>query len=410
MYSHCRRAGRMIYRLAICLSLLSIASPVLAALPATAGVLATSPETPGPAVDLAPQARSAILIDAITGTVLYEKRPHQRLPIASVTKIPTMLLAFEAIDRGQVRLTDRVKTSEYAASMGGSQIFLQPGEEMSLSDMLKGVAIASANDAAVAVAEHLAGSEAAFVNLMNQRARELGLRDSHFVNSNGLPAPNHYSSAYDIAEFSRELMKHEGVTKFTGIYSDYLRKGSDRPFWLVNTNKLVRFYTGMDGIKTGFTSESGYCLSATAKRGQFRPIAVVLGAPTAKVRNAEITAMMNYAFAHYDTRLLYVRGQTVTLAPVSRGRLEAVGVTPVAPVGVLVDKLRHTTTGRVITEISPLRAPVKKGQVAGYAQVMEGGRTVVRVPLVAVADVPKISLFEMMGRTLRRVLVLGATR
>ena len=245
---------------------------------------------------------------------------------------------------------------------------------------------------------------------MDERAAQLGLRDSHFVNPNGLPAPNHYSSAHDIAVFSRELLKHDGVTQFTGIYSDYLRKGSAKPFWLVNTNKLVRFYTGMDGLKTGFTAEARYCLAATAKRGHFRAIAVVLGEPAAKVRNAEVAAMLNYAFAHYDTKLVYAKGQMVTLAPVTRGKLEAVGVVAASPVGVLAAKGGGAPEGRVVTELAPLIAPVRKGQPAGCARVFEQGRAVLSVPLLAAADVPQISWPEMLGRMLKRVFVLGATR
>ena len=247
-------ARRLASACAACI--LILAAPLVSCAQARA---ASPSEAPGePAPDLAPQAKSAVLMDAMTGTVLYAKRAHERLPIASVTKIPTMLLIFEAIERGRVHLRDPVRTSELAAGMGGSQIFLQPGEIMPLSDLLKGIAIASANDAAVAAAEHVAGSEAAFVRRMNERAAQLGLRDSHFVNPNGLPAPSHYSSAHDIAVFFRELLKHDGVTEFTGLYSDHLRKGSAKPFRLVNTNKLVRFYTGMDGLKTGFTAEARY--------------------------------------------------------------------------------------------------------------------------------------------------------
>ncbi len=363
-----------------------------------------------PAPDLAPAARAAVLMDAMTGTVLYQKNAHARLPIASVTKIPTMLLIFDSIARGQVHWSDLVRTSEHAAGMGGSQIFLEPGERMTLQDIVKGIAIGSGNDAAVAAAEHIAGSESDFVRRMNGRAAALGLRDSHFANTNGLPAPNHYSSAFDIAVLSRELLRHDSVVKFTGVYSDYLRKGSARPFWLVNTNKLVRFYPGMDGLKTGFTAEAKYCLSATAKRGHFRAIAVVLGAPSSRIRNAEIAEMLNYAFTHYDMKLVYGKGQVVALAPVNRGRLEAVGAATAAPVGLLVSRMNGAQAGRVVAELHPVKAPVRKGQIAGHVRVLEGNRTLLEVPLVAIANVPQISWPEMLGRTLKRVFVLGATR
>lgn len=221
---------------------------------------------------LAPSARSAILLDADTGTIIYEKNSHDKLPPASITKIMTMLLTMEAIDQGQLQLTDKVRTSEYAASMGGSQIFLEPGEEMTVDDMLKGIAMASGNDASVAMAEKIAGSEQAFVKMMNEKAAELGMNDTHFVNCNGLPAENHYTSAHDIALMSRELLKYEHITKYTGAYQDYLRKETSKPFWLVNTNKLVRFYSGADGLKTGYTSEAKYCLSLPPNAMDFVPL------------------------------------------------------------------------------------------------------------------------------------------
>ncbi len=358
-------------------------------------------------IALAAQAKAAVLMDATTGTILFSKNEHQRLPIASVTKVMTMLLIFDAIDRSQLHLTDRIRTSDYAASMGGSQIFLKPGEQMTLRDMLKGIAISSANDAAVAVGEHLAGSEANFVRLMNVRAQGLQLKDTHFINANGLPVANHYSSAYDLAVLSRELMKHEQVTRFTGVYSDHLRQHTEHPFWLVNTNKLIRFYQGMDGIKTGYTAEAKYCLAASAKRNHFRVIAVVLGEPRAPVRNAEVTEMMNYAFSHYDIKSVYAKGQVVTLAPVWRGQLQVVGVAPTQTVGILVSKMDHSVTGTVKTELIPLFAPVKKGQFAGCVKIMTNDKVVVSVPLITVSEIEKVSFFEMLGRSIKSLFLLG---
>ena len=358
---------------------------------------------------LAAHAKSAVLMDATTGTVLFEKNEHERLPIASVTKIATMLIVFEAIDRGQVRLTDSIRTSDYAASMGGSQIYLQAGEQMTLRDMLKGIAMSSANDAAVAVAEHVAGSEANFVHLMNTKSRALGLRDTHFANTNGLPHANHYSSAYDVAVLSRSLLEHHGVTQFTGAYSDHLRQNSGKPFWLVNTNKLVRFFRGMDGIKTGYTAEAKFCLAASAKRLHFRVIAVVLGEPMAPTRNAEVTEMMNYAFSHYEIKPVYQRGQTVTLAPVMRGQLQAVAVSATRPVGLLVNKMDQSVTGRVVNDLRPLVAPVKKGQFAGVVKIVDGDKVLLSVPLIVTANIGKASMLEMLGRSLRSQFLFGVT-
>ena len=232
--------------------------------------------------NLAEVAKSAILIERDTGTVLYEKNSHEKLAPASMTKIMTMMLIMEALEKGQIKWEDKVRASEYAASMGGSQIFLEPGESMSVEEMLKGIAIGSANDASVAMAEHIAGSEEAFVEKMNKKVKELGLKETHFKNPTGLPSKDHYSSAHDMSMMAKELLKYEDITKFTGSYESYLREGSDKKFWLVNTNKLVRFYEGVDGLKTGFTNEAKYCLTATAKKDNMRVIAVVFGAPTPK--------------------------------------------------------------------------------------------------------------------------------
>src|SRR5690606_30408439 len=224
------------------------------------------------------------LIERDTGTVLYEKNMHEKYSPASMTKIMTMLLVMEAIDEGKFSFKDKVATSEYAASMGGSQIFLEPGEEMKVEELLLAVAIGSANDASVALAEKVAGSEENFVNIMNKKVQELGLKNTKFQNTTGLPAKDHYSTAYDMAIMAKELLKYEEITDFTKMYESYLREDTDKKFWLVNTNKLVKFYPGVDGLKTGFTREAMYCLTATAKKDGMRVIAVIFGAPTSKSR------------------------------------------------------------------------------------------------------------------------------
>ncbi|MCL6548979.1 MAG: D-alanyl-D-alanine carboxypeptidase, partial [Alicyclobacillus sp.] len=329
-----------------------------------------SPEAP--AADLAPNARSAVVMDFATGKVLYEKDAHERLPMASITKIMTLLLTMEAIDSGRLKLTDKVRTSEYAASMGGSQIFLEPGEVMTVEDLIKGIAVASANDACVAIAEHLEGSEEAFVRKMNERAKELGMDDTHFVNSNGLPAPNHYSSAHDIAIMSRELLKHEQITRWTSIYSDYLRKDSDHPLWLVNTNKLVRFYEGVDGLKTGYTAEAKYCLAATAKRDGFRVIAVVMGEPKPTVRNAEVAGLLNWSFNRYASRVLYRQGEVVKQdVKVAHGVPQKINVVAGDTVGV-IERKGEPAKYEAKAEVFRLSAPVKQGQRVGTLRVYEG--------------------------------------
>ena len=261
--------------------------------------------------ELSDDSKSAVLIERDTGTILYEKNVHEKLPPASMTKIMTLLLIMEALDEGKISMDEKVRASEYAASMGGSQIFLEAGEEMTVKEMLLGISIVSANDASVAMAEKISGSEETFVNSMNDRAKELGLENTKFQNTTGLPVKDHYSTAYDMAMMAKELLKHEEITDFTKLYESYLRENTDDKFWLVNTNKLVRFYPGVDGLKTGYTNEAKYCLTATAKKDGMRVIAVVFGAPTSKSRNAQVTKMLDFSFAQYATHSLHKKGDVL---------------------------------------------------------------------------------------------------
>ncbi|EHB64347.1 MULTISPECIES: D-alanyl-D-alanine carboxypeptidase family protein [Paenibacillus] len=350
--------------------------------------------------ELAPSARSAILLDADTGTIIYEKNSHDKLPPASITKIMTMLLTMEAIDEGRLKLTDKVRTSEYAASMGGSQIFLEPGEEMTVEEMLKGIAMASGNDASVAMAEKIAGTEEAFVKLMNEKAAELGMKDTHFVNCNGLPADNHYTSAHDIALMSRELLKYEGITKYTGAYQDYLRKDTPKPFWLVNTNKLVRFYTGADGLKTGYTSEAKFCLSATAKRDGLRTIAVVMGAPDTKTRNNEVSRLFDYAFSQYAMHSIYKPGEVLGVLKVQKGSVPEITIQADKEYNVLVKKNAKTEDIRhELQWTEGLKAPVAAGQVIGKLSVYQGDALVKEFELTSPVEVKKAGFWKLFKRT-----------
>lgn len=355
----------------------------------------------------APQASSAVMIEADTGTVLYEKNANEKMPPASITKVMTMLLIMEAVERGELKLTDKVRTSERAASMGGSQIFLQPGEEMTVEDMMKGIAIASGNDASVAMAEHLAGTEESFVERMNERAQQLGMKNTHFVNSNGLPASNHYSSAADIAIMSRELLKHEGITKFTGTYQDYLRKDTESPFWLVNTNKLVRFYEGVDGLKTGYTGEAKYCLTATAKRNNMRVIAVVMGEPDVKTRNNEVSTMFNYAFTHFQVMPMYKKGEPVRTLVVDKGQKPQINAVTPHAVSLLMKKGESADTFQkeiVINEA--VHAPIAKNQVIGHIFIRtKDGKEVNRIDLFPEDQVDKANMWEILKRTTKSILI-----
>ncbi|WP_054949551.1 D-alanyl-D-alanine carboxypeptidase family protein [Numidum massiliense] len=360
-------------------------------------------------VDLAPHAKSAVLMDMDTGTVLYEKDSHQPLPPASITKIMTMLLLMEAVAQGKTSLDERVRVSDYAASMGGSQIYLEVGEEMSISDLLKGIAIASGNDASVAIAEHLAGTEEQFVQLMNERAEELGMKDTRFVNSNGLPADEQRTSAHDIAIMSRELLKHEGITKFTKLYQDYLRQETDRPFWLVNTNKLVKFYDGVDGLKTGYTSEAKFCLSATAKRGDFRVIAVVMGEPNTKTRNAEVSRMLDYAFNQFTNHVLVRSGERLGHVRVDKG--EPAQLTVKAPHQFSILAKKGSKREDFQTNVrwkKALKAPLKAGDAIGEFEVTRGDETVNKIVLTANKDVPRATWWTMTKRTLKKMLFIDS--
>ncbi|ASS91803.1 MULTISPECIES: D-alanyl-D-alanine carboxypeptidase family protein [Aeribacillus] len=352
-------------------------------------------------VKLVDGVKSAILIERDTGQVLYEENSDTPLPPASMTKIMTLLLIMEALDKGKIQMDEKVRASEYAASMGGSQIFLEPGEEMTVEDLLKGIAIASGNDASVAMAERIAGSEEQFVSMMNQKAKELGLKNTHFKNSTGLPAKGHYSSAKDMAVIAKELLKYEEITKFTGTYEDYLREGTDKKFWLVNTNRLVKFYDGVDGVKTGYTNEAKYCLTATAKKGNMRVIAVVFGAKTPKDRNAQITKLLDYAFSQYETHPLFKRNEVVTKAKLSKGSDKDVQLITSEPVSIITKK------GESIDDIKQeimfknhLVAPVKKGDELGTLVLKKNGKVFAESKLVAKQDVRVASWWKLFKRVL----------
>ena len=347
-------------------------------------------------------AKSAVLMDVATGTVLYEKNAHEALAPASVTKVMTMLLIMEAIDSGALRYEDTVTASEAAAAKGGSQIFLKAGERMSVTEMLKSIAVSSANDCACAMAEHLAGSESAFVDRMNARARELGMNDTNFVNCTGLDdgpdASRHRTSAYDIALMSRELLRcHPDITHFTSIWMDTVRNGT---FGLSNTNKLVRFYPGATGLKTGFTSGAGYCLSASAKRDGFELIAVTMGCESSKVRNAACKAMLDYGFAGYT--LCQPELSEVSPVPVRLGKtsqaLPKLGETR----SLLLPKSKKAGLRQTVELSQELIAPVEQGQTIGKLCLYSGEELLLELPLVAAEEIPRLTLGEIYVQVLKR--------
>ncbi|WP_234396919.1 D-alanyl-D-alanine carboxypeptidase family protein [Bacillus massiliglaciei] len=349
--------------------------------------------------DLAKGAKSAILIERDTGKALYDKNADEKLSPASMTKIMTMLLIMEALDKGDLTLKEKIRTSEYAASMGGSQIFLEPGEEMTVEEMLKGISIGSANDASVAMAERLAGSEEEFVKKMNEKAKQLGLKNTKFQNATGLPVKDHYSSARDMAVMAKELLKYDLITRFTGTYEDYLREDTKKKFWLVNTNRLVKFYPGVDGLKTGFTNEAKYCLTATAKKGNMRVIAIVFGAPSPKERNAQVTKMLDYAFSQYETHPIYKRGEVLMDSHISKGNKKTVAGVTSEPISVLTKKgVSSKDFQKKIIMEKDLKAPVKKGDQIGTLQLKKDGKVYIESPITAKETVKEASWWQLYKR------------
>ncbi len=352
-------------------------------------------------------APSAILIEAGTGQVLFEKNSHEKRHPASVTKIMTMLLTVEAIDNGQIKLEDMVRCSDVAASMGGSQVYLEPNEEMSVRDMLKAVAVASGNDAAVALAEHIAGSLEGFVTMMNQRAEELGMKDTHFVNCNGLDDPEHLTSAYDIALMSRELTKHPLIFEFTGIWMDSLRNGA---FGLVNTNKLIRFYEGATGLKTGSTSVAKYCLSASATRNDMTLIAVVLGADSSKDRFGDASRLLDYGFANYAIAGTLLTPEDLPSVTVVKGVSPQVESTVSKDFHVLVSKNKLNSIEKKITLSDSVTAPVHIGDKLGEAEFFIDGKPIGGTDIVAKEAVNKIGFMGMFGKLAKQLLFGNTTQ
>ena len=350
---------------------------------------------------LAENAKSAILIEASTGEILFEKNADERLVPASMTKMMSMLVIIEAIENGDLKWNQEIQVSENASSMGGSQILLETGEKMSVRDLFKGVAIASGNDAVVALAEAVAGTEDAFVQKMNDKAKELGLKNTNFKNPHGLDTANHYSSARDMSLIAKELVKHEKVLEFTSVYEDYLRENTDRKIWLVNTNKLVRFYDGVDGLKTGFTEGAGYCLTATAKKDGMRVIAVVMGEADSKTRNQEVSEMLDYAFAQYKLENLLEDGYSLGKYKVYNGKDEFVTVIPKDGATILRKKGEKSSKATYEVDVYELKAPLKKGDIVGFLKIKEDGKVIRKVKLTVDKNVKKANYLELLGRNIR---------
>ncbi len=360
------------------------------------------------AVMVAETAKSAILIDSGSGTVLYEKNSHEKLPPASITKIMTMLLVLEAVDRGQISLQDQVTISQRAASMGGSQMYMEQGEQQAVETLLKGMAIGSANDACVASAEYVAGTEEIFVEMMNKRAQELGMNDTHFVNTNGLPVADHYTSAYDIGLMSRELLKHKIAHEWFNTWQTKVLVGltnkEQTEFELTNTNRLIRLYPGANGIKTGFTQEAGYCLSGSATKDDLTLIAVVLGCDTTQHRWGETMKLLDYGFAICESAVIADQGEVFGSLTVEKGSPTTINAIADSDINLLVKKGERDQVTTEVILFERLKAPVNAGDQVGELVALKDGHEVGRYPLVADAEIKVASLHEIYIRMLKTLI------
>lgn len=354
--------------------------------------------------DIAKGAKSAILIEASTGEVIYEKNSHEKLPPASMTKMMSMLLVIESIENDVLKWDDVVTISANASGMGGSQILLETGDQVTIEDLFKGVAVMSGNDAVVALAEAVSGSVDEFVKRMNERAKELGMNDTNFKNPHGLDDANHYTSAYDMSILARELVKHKKVLEFTKIYEDYLRKGTDRELWLVNTNKLVRFYPGADGLKTGYTKTAGYCLTATALKNDMRLIAVAMGEESSATRNTEVMAMLDYGYAKYKMDTVANKSQIFAKINVEKARDEIVEIVPMEDIKIFNKKTTKLGNITYNLKLNSIKAPVKKNDNVGKLLVLNDGNVILEVPVTVNKNVEKANLFELYLRYLKDIV------
>ncbi len=353
------------------------------------------------AEDLTPNSESAILLEVSTGKVIYEKNSNQKLAPASMTKVMSMLLIMEAIDNGKLTMEDDVVISDNASSMGGSQIFLQTGEKYKVKELMKGIAIASGNDAVVAMAEKVHGSVASFVEAMNNKAKALGLTGTHFDNPHGLESENHYTTARDMSVMALELLKHEKILEFTSIYEDYLKKPDGSSIWLVNTNRLVRFYEGVDGLKTGFTNEAGYCITTTAKRGDMRLLSVVMKAQTSDLRSKDTVTMLNYGFNTYKLDVLLEKEKELGEVKVEKGSQKNVKVYLEQDVTILSRVTDSNETFDYHLVVDDIKAPVEKGEKVGYLEVMDNeGNIIKEVNVVVNEEVSSASFLTLFGRVL----------
>ena len=353
---------------------------------------------------LTPNAKSAILIEASTGEVIYEYNSHEKLEPASMTKMMSLVLIMEAIEKDVIKLDQMITVSENASSMGGSQILLETGEEMSVDDLLKGITIASGNDAVVALAETIAGTEENFVKMMNDKIKELGLKDTNFKNCHGLDEEGHYSSSYDMVMIAKELVRHQKILDYSSIYETYLRENTEKKIWLVNTNKLVRFKKGVDGLKTGYTEGAGYCLTATMKKDDMRVIATVMGEPSSQIRNSEVSSMLDYAFAQMGLKKILSSDSVVETINLQKAKPDEIKIVPSEDVNIIYKKIDGEITPTYEIKVNKIKLPVKKGDVVGTLYVKNNDKTINKINLTVLEDADKCNLFELYFKYLKNII------
>lgn len=349
-------------------------------------------------------AKSSILIEASTGEILSEKNSDEKLAPASMTKIMTMLLIMESLEKNEYSLEDKVNISTNAASMGGSQVFLEAGSELKVKELLKAIAIASANDAAVAMAEYTAGSTESFVNLMNEKAASLGCTNTTFKNVHGLDTEGHLTTAKDMAIMARELLKHEEILNYSSIYEEFLNKPDGSSTWMVNTNKLIKYYNGLDGLKTGFTKNAGYCLTATAKRNNMRLISVVMNEPTTEKRSSDTIKLLNYGFANYKIKVVMPKDQDLGSIEIKNGKKETVGIKLTEDATNLESISDNKKYGFNIN-VDKIKAPIKVGDIIGKLEITIDGSVKKEIPITVKEDVKKANIWDLYKRNLNKILI-----
>ncbi len=351
------------------------------------------------AEELAENAESALLLEVSTGKVIYEKNADKKLAPASMTKIMSMLLIMEAIDSGKLNFEDEVVISDNASKMGGSQIFLQTGEKYRVQELLKGIAIASGNDAVVAMAEKVSGSLSSFVEAMNNKAMSLGLKNTHFDNPHGLESENHYTTARDMSIMAKELLKHEKILEFTSIYEDYLKKPDGSSIWLVNTNRLVRFYEGVDGLKTGFTNQAGYCITTTAKRNDMRLLSVVMNAETSDLRSKDTVSMLNYGFNTYKLDILLSKEKDLGEVKIEKGQQKTTKIFIDNDITILSKVTDDKEEFSYNLNVEDLKAPIPNGEVVGFLEVIDSNGNIVKeVDVIIKEEIQKANIWTLFNR------------